>query len=52
MNLSVNFVSSHQDDERPGDRNGEREEPVGEDSDDELAFLRAVTTRSGRARPS
>ena len=52
MNFSVNFASGHQDEESPGeefDTNSEREEPVGDDSDDELTFLRAVNTRSGRA---
>ena len=54
MNSSVNFASSHQDDESRGaieefDTDSEHEEAVGDDSNDELTFLRAVTTRSERA---
>ena len=52
MNVSVNFASSHQDEESPSeesDRDSEREEAVGDDSNDELTFLRAVTTCSGQA---
>ena len=52
MNISVNFVSDYQDDESPSeefDTDSECKETVGDDSDDELTFLRAVTTCSGRA---
>ena len=42
MNLSVNFASGHQDEESTGeefDIDSEREEAVGDDSDDEPTFV-------------